>query len=80
MLAHHVISFGALAALLASRSGIYHDALKGVEILLCIVNIYFFMSFIDFCCFSMHYPISTLSACIAFDLMGGFYDPVCLVV
>jgi len=49
MLAHCVISFGALAALLASHSGIYNNALKGVEILLCMVKMNFFMFYIDFC-------------------------------
>ena len=81
MLAHRVVPFGALlAALLASPSGIYHNTSKGVEIPLCVVNMIFFMTFIDFWRFSMPYPISASSACIAFDFTGGFYDPVCLVV
>jgi hypothetical protein len=57
MLAHCVVSIATLAALLASYSGIYHDASQGVMVLACVndnFNINFIVFFTDSHWFSVH--------------------------
>jgi len=62
MLAHRVVSFGALATLLASYSGIYHDAFTAVAVPACMVNmislpslLFFFFLFLQHTSFNKYY-------------------------
>lgn len=81
MLAHRVIYFGALSALLAFYSGIYLDAFKGVAILACVFIVYSLRFSPDFLFSSMHHSASTTSELsIGSYLIYGFSDSVCLML
>jgi len=77
MLAHHVVSFGALAALLALYSGIYLNAFKGVAIPACVVNTNSLPSFTDFrfLC-RVHRSTYTTSVGIGSHLINVFFASV----
>jgi len=81
MLAHRVVSFCALAALLALYSGIHHDAFKTVAIPTYVVYMNF--SYLLLICavfLIMRSSIFTSSVDVGFDLMDEFCAPVRLVV
>jgi hypothetical protein len=82
MLVHHIICFGALAALLASSFGIYYDAFKGGAIPAYVLNINVVISFITltFRCFRVRCSISTSSGGNNFVLIYGLCSRVRLVI
>ena len=83
MVAHRVVSIAILAALLASYSGIYHDASQGVTVPACVndnFNINFVVFLTDSCWSSVHCSLCTSIVGVVFYLIDVSCASVRLIV